>query len=400
MWTCGGSLRRVRRRVCRARPVWSRQATSAVKVLHILRSIERSGLETMLLSAADAFAAAGVETHVLSTGVTEGTLADRFREAGFTVHHESYRVSAGFYGAVFGLIRRESFDVVHVHSELAFFWFALTARAAGVPRMVYQAHGYFPFEGALRMERILLRWLARTALGVTFITVGPSVATNERRRFLNPSTVVGNWVDAEVFHPVEAGQRRALRAHLALPASAPLIVSVGGCVPLKNHALIIESLRLVTMLEPDAEYVHVGSGEDEAAERALAERLGVGGRCHFLGERDDVADVLAACDVFVMPSEREGLPMAALEALSCGLPVVATDVPGLRDLVVNGQTGALVEANAESLAAAVACLLADPELRERLGGEGRRMVVELHSPAAGVAAWLAVYRSRMREESS
>ena len=363
-----------------------------MKVLHILRSIERSGLETMLLSAADAFATAGVETHVLSTGVAEGGLADRFRQVGFTVHHEPFRVSIGFFRSLCALMRRERFDVVHIHSELAFFWFGLTARAAGMPRVVYHAHAYFPFEGALRVERILQRWLARALLGMTCITVGPSVAANERRRFLNPSKVVSNWVDSDVFHPVSASELRALRARLRLPRCASLIVSVGGCIPLKNHALIVESLRLVRLLVPDAEYVHIGTGGEEAAELALAERLGVGGKCHFMGERDDVADMLAACDVLVMPSEREGLPMAALEALSCGLPVVATDVPGLKDVVVNGLTGVLVDASAESLAAAVACLLADAVVRLRLGGEGRRRVMELHSPAAGVAAWLSVYR--------
>jgi len=124
----------------------------------------------------------------------------------------------------------------------------------------------------------------------------------------------------------------------------------------------------------------------------LAERLGVGAQSFFLGGRDGVADLLAACDVLVMPSEHEGFGMAALEAMSCGLAVVATDAPGLRDVVVNGQTGALVDASAENLAAAIVCLLSDTALRERLGAEGRRGVIERHSPAAAVAGWLAVYR--------
>jgi glycosyltransferase involved in cell wall biosynthesis len=363
-----------------------------VKVLHILHSIERSGLELMLASAAGAFAAAGVETHVLSTGASEGRLADQFRALGFTIHHAPFRVSAGFFRGLYLLMRRERFDVVHIHTEQAFFWYGLTARVAGVPRVVYHVHGYFDFRGTLRLERILQRRLGRVALGMTCITVGPSAAANERKRFLNPSTIVGNWVDADAFHPVPAEERRALRARLGLPASAPLIVSVGACAPLKNHGLIVESLPLMRKLVADGEYVHIGSGGEEAAEHALAERLGVGAQCRFLGERDDVADLLAACDVLVMPSEHEGFGMAALEALSCGLPVVATDVPGLRDAVANGQTGALVDVNAESLAAAAACFLEDPELRERLGAEGRRRVMERHSPAAGVAGWLAVYR--------
>lgn len=364
----------------------------AVKVLHILHSIERSGLESMLVSAVEAFGAAGVETHVLSTGATEGHLADQFRELGYTVHHSPFRVSTGFFHGLYVLMRRERFDVVHIHTEQAFFWYGITARAAGVPRVVHHVHGYFPFEGALRAERILQRFLGRVLLGMTSIAVSPSVAANEHRRFLHPSTVVSNWVDADVFHPVPTDERRALRARLGLPGSAPLIVSVGACAPLKNHAVIVESLPLVRTLAPDAQYVHVGSGPQETAERALAERLGVGGQCHFMGERDDVEDVLAACDVLAMPSEREGLGMAALESLSCGLPVVATDVPGLRDVIVNGLTGALVDPSAESLAAAVACLLGEPSLCKRLGAEGRRAVIENYSTAAGVAAWLSVYR--------
>lgn len=364
----------------------------AVKVLHILHSIERSGLESMLVSAVGAFETAGVETHVLSTGVAEGQLADRFRELGYVVHHSPFRTSRAFFQALHLLLRRERFDVVHIHTEQAFFWYGITARTSGVPRVVHHVHGYFPFEGWLRIERILQRWLGRTLLSMTSIAVSSSVAANERRRFLHPSTVVSNWVDPDVFHPVSREEQRGLRRHLSLPSAAKLIVSVGACTPLKNHSLILESLPLVRMLAPDVEYVHVGTGLEVAAETTLAERLGVDRLCYFLGERDDLPDVLAACDVLVMPSQHEGLGMAALEALSCGLPVVATDVPGLRDVVTNGQTGTLVEARAEALAAAIACLVADSELRERLGGEGRRRVIERFSPAAGVAAWLSAYR--------
>ena len=363
-----------------------------VKVLHMLHSIEHSGLESMLLSAVDAFGAAGVETHVLSTGAVEGHLAQRFREVGYRVHHMPFSASMGFFRALRALMRHGRFDVVHIHTEQAFFWYGLTARLAGVRRVVYHVHNSFPFEGGLRLERVVQRWLGRAFLGMTCLTVSRSCAENERSRFLNPSITVDNWVDAAAFHPVTQDERRTVRERIGLPGSALLIVSVGACEPRKNHALIVQSMPLVRTLVPDVHYVHVGSGPPEAAERDLAEKLGVSDRCHFLGLRDDVPSVLAACDVLVMPSEREGLPIAALEALSCGLPVVATDSPGLRDLIVTGQNGALVEIDAESLAAAVVCLLVDTVLRERLGAQGRRVVIEHHSPAVGVAAWLTVYR--------
>lgn len=362
-----------------------------MKVLHILHSIERSGLESMLGSAVGAFEAAGVETHVLSTGITEGQLAESFRDLGYTVHHLAFQVSASFFHELYDLMSRLRFDVIHIHTEQAFFWYGLTARAAGVRRVIHHVHGYFPFEGPLRVERILQRWLGRVLFGMTSIAVSQSVAANERRRFLNPSTVVGNWVNPDVFRPVSASERRALRGRLGLPDSATLIVSVGACMPLKRHALILESLPLVRLKVRGVHYIHVGTGSEEAAERALAKRLAIDDHCHFLGGRDDVEDVLAACDLLVMPSQREGLPLAVLEAFSCGLPVVATDVPGLRDLVVDGQTGALAKPSADSMAAAVVALISNPALRLRLGAEARRMVIERHSPATGVAAWVAVY---------
>lgn len=365
---------------------------AVVKVLHILHTIERSGFELQLVGAAALFAAAGVETHVLSTGHTEGRLAGRFRDLGFTVHHLPFSASTSYLWRVRQLLRREHFDAVDIHTEQAFFWYGLMARGAGVPRVVNHVHGYFDFDGALRLERIAQRSLARRLLGMTFITVGPSTAGNERRRFLNESVVINNWVDTDLFRPVPTGERRALRARLSLPESGPLLVSVGSCLPLKRHALVVESLPLVRRLVPDAHYVHVGHGSEEPAERALAARLGVAQCCHFLGGRDDVADILAACDVFLMPSLHEGLGIAALEALSCELAVVATDVPGLRDSVVNGQTGVLVDPSPESLAAAVVCLLSDEELRVRLSTQGRRMVLEEHSPARNVADLIALYR--------
>jgi glycosyltransferase involved in cell wall biosynthesis len=363
-----------------------------MKVLHILHSVERSGLESMLLAARDLLRAADVETHVLSTRATEGCLAHKFRQFGFTVHHLELGASCRFFRALFCLIRRERYDVVHIHTEQAFFWYAVVARVSGVPRVVHHVHAYFPFKGTLRAERILQRWLGRAVLGVTTLAVSRSVAANEQVRFRNPSTVVCNWVDSTVFHPVSYDERVALRRRFALPTDAALIVSVGSCIPLKNHALILESLPLLRTLAPGTIYVHVGTGILEYEERDLARRLGVDDVSHFLGARDDIADVLAACDVMIMMSEREGSPMAALEASSSGLPIIAADAPGLRDVVIDGETGVLLGADAVSLAHAVAALLGDPARRKRMGAGGRRRVMSLNAPAAGVASWLAAYR--------
>jgi glycosyltransferase involved in cell wall biosynthesis len=288
-------------------------------------------------------------------------------------------------------LKREQFDVVHIHTEQAFFWYGLTARLGRVPCVVYHVHGCLPFRGSLRWERIVQRWIARSWLRMVCLVVSRSVQRNERDRFLNPSTVVNNWVDAGVFTPLEAEKRSEIRRGLGLPQDAVLLISVGSCTELKRHALIIDAVERLHGEGLSIGYVHVGSGSLEKAERRRAMRLQVQECCYFLGELDNVHEVLAACDVFVMPSEREGLGLAALEALSCGVSVVVTDSPGLTDLVVHGVTGLIAAPTAASLASAIRRVLADDHLRQSLGLAGRLQALSEYAPPQGVQGWLAAY---------
>jgi glycosyltransferase involved in cell wall biosynthesis len=360
-------------------------------VLHILFSIEFSGLEVMLADAASAFDANHVEVHVLCTTPGESGMAGRFADLGFVVHRAPAGPSARSLLWLRRLLLRQHYDAVHIHTEQAFFWYGAVCRLSGVRHLVYTVHSTYLFRGLLRWERVALRRAARTLLGMQILAISPSVADNERRRFFSPSTASPNWVDTHKFHPATAAERCVVREGLGLPADAPVIVSVGGCIALKRHELILLGLRLLVDELPDLHYLHVGSGPEEDAERTLAEDLGIAGSCLFLGRRDDVAALLAASDVLVMPSAVEGFGLAALEAMSCGLPVVATDVPGLRDLVVAGRTGKLAADSPESIASALASLLDDAELRHRMGVEGRQTALRGYSIATGLAVWLRAY---------
>jgi glycosyltransferase involved in cell wall biosynthesis len=158
----------------------------------------------------------------------------------------------------------------------------------------------------------------------------------------------------------------------ALPAQGePLrVVMVARFADQKDQALL---LRAAAMLDTvPFEIVFVGTGIRMEAARSLARALNLHSRVVFLGDRDDVASILAASHIFVLSTKWEGLPLSVIEAMRAGLPVVASNVGGMSELVKDGVTGIMVEpGDAESLAAALERLVLDPELRRRMGSQGR-----------------------------
>jgi glycosyltransferase involved in cell wall biosynthesis len=161
------------------------------------------------------------------------------------------------------------------------------------------------------------------------------------------------------------------RAALAGDAERPIVLAVGRLDAQKGHAYLLAAAADI----PDALFVFVGEGRERSALEAQARALGVAERVRFLGHRDDVPDLLAACDVFVLPSRYEGLPLSVLEAMAAARPVVATAIEGTDEIVRHGETGLLVPPAAPSaLAEAIRAVLADRALATRMGQAGRARV--------------------------
>ena len=227
-----------------------------------------------------------------------------------------------------------------------------------------------------------------------------------------------------------AAHRGALRASLGIGAATPLVGIVARLVPIKAHALFLQAARRVALCRPDVRFVIVGDGElrERLELHALEQGLTVcshrRGRdpelrgpasgigpvptvVHFLGFRSDLVNVYADLDVVVLCSKNEGLPVTIIEALAAARPVVATDVGAVRDLVVPGETGLLVDLQlkpgtfdpvdpgkfARDLADAVNTVARDESLRERFGRNGRRRVEEHFSWTAIAHRTLDLYRS-------
>ncbi len=170
------------------------------------------------------------------------------------------------------------------------------------------------------------------------------------------------------------------------------IISVGRLRPEKAHEVLLAAVAQLRAAWPDVTLRLVGDGARESVLRQFAADHGLADRVEFLGQREDVAALLRDADVFVLPSRIEASPNAALEAMAAGLPVVATDVGGIPEVVTTGLTGILVPPDdAGALAKAVAQLFADPSHAERLAGAGRRHVESEYSFDRMVAAFQALY---------
>jgi glycosyltransferase involved in cell wall biosynthesis len=152
---------------------------------------------------------------------------------------------------------------------------------------------------------------------------------------------------------------------------------------------------------PNAIFVLVGDGSERASLEAQAARLGIGDRVIFLGYRDDVAELLASCDLLVLPSLYEGLPLSVLEAMAAGKPVVATSVGGTPEAVLDGETGFLVPSrDPTALVRAIQRLLKDACLRRKMGMAGRRRVQRNFSPTQMVAGVTQMYEKLLDGQAS
>jgi len=181
----------------------------------------------------------------------------------------------------------------------------------------------------------------------------------------------------------EARSSEDVRRHLDIPPAGKLVVHVGNIRPGKGHDALVDVATRVAMDRPDVSFVSIGSEKipgDLTRLRARVADAGLNGQLRFLGPRPDAIDFISAADVFVNPSEVEGLPVAILEAMALGRPVVATDVGGVSSVVRHGDTGYLVPAlDTQALADRVVALIDDPLTRATMGERGKRLVEESFS---------------------
>jgi glycosyltransferase involved in cell wall biosynthesis len=263
------------------------------------------------------------------------------------------------------LMRRLRPDIVHANSSKAGLLGRCAAALAGVPVRIFTAHGW-AFNAYSGAASALFRWADRLMAPLTTVTV--CVSENDRREGVKARTcrpastvVISSAVDPGA-PPRRSGDR-----------GVPRLVMVGRLAPPKDPVTLIRALATLPGT-PFAALV-VGDGPDRAEVEAEVRAAGLDGAVELAGERRDVPELLADADVLVLASRSEGAPLSILEAMAAGLPVVASAVGGVPELVDDGTTGLLVPpGDPAALADALRRVLTDPALRARMGAAGRERV--------------------------
>jgi glycosyltransferase involved in cell wall biosynthesis len=294
------------------------------------------------------------------------------------------------------LLREERVDLIHAHEFDANVQGTFAAALTGIP-LVATIHGKNYFWEKYR-RRLAYRWVSRRATMVAvsqnlkeFVIEKVGIDRNRLQVIYNGVDVLPSYKNADVSE---------CRRELGLPEYNRVVGVVGNLYPVKGHQYLIEGIPSILNKCPNTSFLFAGRGQLETELKAQVNRLGLDERVHFLGLRQDIARILTLLDVFVLPSLSEGLSMAILEAMIAGKPVVATEVGGNPELVLNGKSGFLVPPrDSQALANSVTTLLTNRQQAIRFAEEGKRRAEGQFSLGTMVNTYQALYDESLESSS-
>jgi glycosyltransferase involved in cell wall biosynthesis len=361
-----------------------------VKVLHVHKLTGISGSEGHLLALLPALRERGIDARFLGLDVS-GSEAHRFHERldELGVPHRSvpcgHDASPRLARDVVRAVRAERPDLLHTHLVHADVHGSIAARLTRTPFVSTRHNDDRYLLGPFRyVDRAFARGARRLIAISDAVRVFLEAAGHDPRKLVT----IRYGLDE-----LPAKPSRPTPEEAGIPADAPLALAVGRLIEQKDHATLLRAFARVRERQPDARLAILGGGPLEAETRSRADSLGLAEAVTLPG-RTEIRDWLARADVFVHTSRWEGFGIVLLEAMLAGLPVVATRVSAVPEVVADGETGALVEAgDAEGVARELAALLADPELRRRLGDAGRERARTEFSVAQMAERTIEVYRA-------
>jgi glycosyltransferase involved in cell wall biosynthesis len=341
-----------------------------LRVLTVVDSLVPAGAETVATRIALGLDPTRFQSAVCSTRRSEAEVVAAVRAAGMEVLElgRSSKADVWRWLPLVRMLRSGSIDVVHAHKFGSNLWLALLSPLVDVPVVVAHEHSW-SYDGS-PLRRIADRELVARA-ATMMIAVSPA----DRLRMIAVEGIPANKV---VFIPngigaTAAGDRRRARCGLKIPDDAPVVGTVCGLRPEKAVDATLRAVSRLARDRPELRIVVVGDGPERTGLERMAAELGV--RAVFLGRRpnEEMPDLLAAMDVMVCSSRREGMPLAVLEWMAAGKAIVATRVGGIPSMLEDGEEAVLVPPeNDAALAAGMGRLLDDPRERRTLGAAARR----------------------------
>jgi glycosyltransferase involved in cell wall biosynthesis len=374
-------------------------ADRKIRVLQVIPSLQPGGAERMavqLLLGLDRsrYSAAAVSLGRRTGADLEFLAANDGLTVWYLDKHPGF--DARMYWRFDQVLRRFEPDVVHSHLN-SLLYVAPLALARRTPVIVYTAHNFPEL-----LVPSSLRWFYRTSFrcGVTPVSLTRSLTPVLCAAFhLGDLPLIRNGIPVSRFQNPKI-PRTEWRVREGYSAQDVLFVCVARLSPQKNHALLLKAFAAGPFASSAAHLLVAGEGELRRSLTRLASELGITSRVHFLGNRRDIPELLAAGDVFALSSAQEANPLCIMEAMAAGLPVVSTAVGGVPELVESGVQGFLTEpGDVGGLARAMCVVLHDAELRAALGSQAAKRAIDQFDVSDMVRAYENLYAHRLRAQA-
>jgi glycosyltransferase involved in cell wall biosynthesis len=357
-----------------------------MKIAHVVDSMEVGGAETLVLQMCHLQREQGHEPEVYAVAAL-GPLGEQMRAAGFLVQSNVGRGLSDASLHFLQIFRSSRPDVVHLHNPTPTMYAAPAARLAGVPSIVSTRHSLVAPPRNLTMER---KYRIAAKFCDWIVGICEATTSNIREAGCAPDRkIVTVYNGAVPITPTPLDQRPAKTGFTLL--------FVGRLEPVKNLQFLLTAFRAAVAQVPEMQLWIVGDGTERGRLEEATDQLGIRPNVTFWGRQLDVAPFFTAADVFVMSSVSEGLPMSLLQALSCGLPAVTTDVGGMAEVVRLAGAGMTVRGrSADEMAMAVLRLARNQPERERLGKNAEAAFNTYFTLSATTANYMKLYKTSRR----
>ena len=373
-------------------------------IAHVVENLERGGLERMVIDLAIVQQAAGHRCRVACL-FEPGALAHELETQGIKVYACQKRggLDLGALRRLRAWLRAVPGAVVHTHNATAHYHTVAASVGLRFVRVVNTRHGMGAAQPRSRGEWLYRRTMRRTDAVAAVCEAARIRFAQQGVRPCAQLLAVPNGIRVENFSSASEERRVALRSMLGLAPGTRIVGTVGRLNPVKDQATLLRAFARTQAALTDATQtqitqtpdalVLVGDGALRTTLETQAAALGIGDRVYFLGDRSDVRQLLQGFDLFVLSSLSEGYSMALLEACASGLPIIATDVGGNREIVVDGRNGLLVAPGHEdALAEAITALLRAPERSAQMGLAGRDWALREASIKTMAMRYASLYR--------
>jgi glycosyltransferase involved in cell wall biosynthesis len=374
-----------------------------INVMLLVGSLERGGAERQVVALANGLDPVRSRVHVCSLSRENPLAGDLCAPERFHVMEKRWKYDVTLVTRLARLFRQLHIDVVHCFLFKAEMVGRLAGRLAGTPAVI--ASNRCPHF----LHPKLMLWAARATSKYFDVMVANSWAGRDfevTRQGIDPTKVVviPNGVDTNRFRPMDGARKRL---ELGIDRDAKVVGMFAHFRGNKNHAMFLKAAARVSQSCPEAVFVCVGAADGAtgrtlyAGARHLVEERRIDDRVLFLGERQDVDELYNACDIKVLASFYEGTANVLLEAMACGLPIIATDVGDNARVIVDGETGFVVAVDdLDALTGYLTRLLTDSALREHMGCAARARVEQEFSIPAMVSRTSALYFNVLRSKGS